>query len=109
MKFFTLALALFASLALVSVTSAAPNVGVRGSIDQTQTHRSLYSEVKIKNDTPYFASYLSLSYLAGCESSLIREGIASGYTWQGPERGPCLLDIISAGLRNSDGVTASVN
>ena len=103
----TLAVALFASTALVSVTSAADTV--RGSIDQTQTHRSLYSEVKIKNDTPYFASYLSLSYLAGCESSLIREGIASGYTWQGPERGPCLLDIISAGLRNSDGVTASVN
>ena len=41
MKFAPLALAVFASTALVSVTSADVNGGVRGSIDQTQTHRSL--------------------------------------------------------------------
>jgi len=43
MKFSILAVALFASTTLVSVTSAAVNGGVRGSgsIDQTQTRRSL--------------------------------------------------------------------
>merc|ERR1711865_795666 len=42
MKFSTLAIAVFASTALFSVTSAAGSGGVRGSIDdQTQAHRSL--------------------------------------------------------------------
>ena len=41
MKFSPLALALFASTSLVSVTSAADTGGVRGSIDQTQSRRSL--------------------------------------------------------------------
>ena len=43
MKVSTLAVALFASTTLVSVTSAAVTGGVRGSIDQTQTRRSLYN------------------------------------------------------------------
>ena len=41
MKFSPLALRLFASTTLVSVSSAAVTGGVRGSIDQVQTHRSL--------------------------------------------------------------------
>ena len=41
MKFSPLALVLFASTTLVSVTSAADTGGVRGSIDQTQSRRSL--------------------------------------------------------------------
>ena len=41
MKLSPLALAVFVSVTLVSVTSAADTGGVRGSIDQTQTRRSL--------------------------------------------------------------------
>ena len=151
MQFFILAVSLFASAALVSVTSAAPNGGLRGSIDQTQTHRSLYSEVKtsslglaqpvrIKNDTPYDTQYdvnkpinvqyldededgtninhralqysevtikndtpfhslqVSVLYKFLCKADLVREGIASGYTWQGPSRGMCLVKYILATL-----------
>ena len=59
MQFSTLAVAVFASTALFSVTSAAGSGGVRGSIDQTQTHRSLL---------PFLSSEEETCYTTGCRA-----------------------------------------
>lgn len=100
MKFSILAVALLASTALVSVTLAAGKGGVRGSIDPTQTHRSLqYSKVTIQNDTPHHSSETIVSYTGLlCSDDIISEGIATGYKWTGPKRGLCSIDLISTTL-----------
>ena len=100
MKFSILAIASFAFTTLVSVTAAVPNGGVRGSIDPTQTQRSLqYSKVTIQNDTPHhsFETIVSYTWLL-CSDDIISEGIASGYMWTGPKRGLCSIELISTTL-----------
>ena len=73
MKFSTIALALFASTTtiLVSITSAAVNDGVRGSIDQTQIPHSLDFTSYAAKQTPKDAE----KQQKGKEPSAILDGI----------------------------------
>ena len=67
MQFFILAVSLFASTALVSVTSAAPNGGLRGSIDQTQTRRSLRDKTNAVEKSEGKTSYTDIGKQVNAE------------------------------------------